>query len=348
MGLFSALKSQLRSVIEWENPKDDDLFFQWSEDGDEIKNASKLIVNPGQGCIFVYRGEVKSVITKPGMIDLKTDNVPFWTTISRFMQAFESEHKVGLYFFKTTDILNQRWGTSSTIKYTDPVYKFPVGLRAFGNYSFKISEPGAFFTSIVGSKNVYSLDNFREVMGSRIIQPLTDYFAECGYSYADIDANREEISEGLIQKVNSIFTTLGFDMTDFRIEGTSFDEDTMKRINRIADISAEAQAAQAAGLNYAQMQQLEAMRDAAKNEGGAAGMGMGLGAGMGFGNMMAGAMGSQMMGGQAQPQAQGQTPPPPAEDDPMAVLGKLKQLLDNGLISQEDYDTKKMDVLSRL
>ncbi len=348
MGFFSALKGQFRSVIEWENPSESTLFTQWTEDGDEIKNASKLIVNPGQGCVFVYRGEVKTVITKPGMINLKTDNVPFWTTVSKFMQAFESEHKVGIYFFKTTNILNQRWGTPSVIKYEDPKYKFPVGLRAFGNYSFKITSPESFFTSVVGSQANYTIDSFRDVMGSRVVQPLTDYLAECRFTYAEIDANREEIAEGLIGKMNPIFTGLGFEMTDFRVEGTSFDEDTMKRINRIADMSAEAQAAQAAGLNYAQMQQLDAMRDAARNEGGAAGMGMGMGAGMGFGNMMAGAMGGQMGMGQQAQQQQAPQQQAPAAEDPMAVLGKLKQLFEMDLISQEEFDTKKAEVLSRL
>ncbi len=347
MGFWNKVSGQLRSVIEWENPLEDALFEKWSEDGDEIKNASKLIVNPGQGCVFVHGGQVKAVITKPGTVDLKTGNIPFWTTISRIMQSFESEHKVGLYFFKTTTILNQRWGTSSVVKYTDPKYQFPVGLRAYGNYSFQITEPENFFVNIVGGNSDYAISDFREVMASRIVQPLTDFLAEGAFSYAEIDANREEIAEGLVTKMGIEFEKLGFSMSDFRVEGTSFDEDTNKRINRIADISAEAQAAQAAGLNYAQMQQLEGMRDAARNEGGAAGMGMGLGAGMGFGNMMAGAMGQQMGG-----MGQAQTPPPvqaaPAAEDPMAVLGKLKQLADNGLITQEEYDAKKSEVLSRL
>jgi hypothetical protein len=39
---------------------------------------------------------------------------------------------------------------------------------------------------------------------------------------------------------------------------------------------------------------------------------------------------------------------PPAADDPMQVLGKLKQLLDGGLISPEEYEAKKREVLSRL
>ncbi len=62
--IIDGIKRQLRSVIEWDNPDPDDLFFRWSYNGDEIKNASKLIVNPGQGCVFVYEGEVKAVITK--------------------------------------------------------------------------------------------------------------------------------------------------------------------------------------------------------------------------------------------------------------------------------------------
>ena len=38
----------------------------------------------------------------------------------------------------------------------------------------------------------------------------------------------------------------------------------------------------------------------------------------------------------------------PAADDPIAVLGKLKQLLDAGLIEQSDYDAKKAEVLGRM
>lgn len=110
MGLFDGLKRQFRSVIQWENPEADALFYQWSDNGDEIKDASKLIVGPGQGCLFVYQGKVEALIEQEGMVNLKTDNIPFWTTLSKFMQFFESEHKVGIYFFKRTVILDQKWG----------------------------------------------------------------------------------------------------------------------------------------------------------------------------------------------------------------------------------------------
>lgn len=348
MGLWDRVKGQLRSVIEWTNPEPDALFEKWSDRGDEIKNASKLIVGPGQGCIFVYEGKVEAVLQDEGIRELKTENVPFWTTISKFMQAFESEHKVGLYFFRTTQILDQKWGTPSVVKYEDPKYKFPVGLRAFGNYSFRISDPSAFFINVVGSENIYRISDFKKVMGARLIHPLADLLAESHFTYTEIDANREEIGQGMEKKLLEEFKDFGFDFLDFRIEGTSFDDDTMRRINRIADMSAEAQAAAAAGLNYAQMQQLGAMRDLANNEGTAGagvGLGAGMGAGMGFGQMMQNSFSN--MGGPQQGQQQ-QQQPAADPNDPMAKLQKLKQLLDNDLITQEEYDTKKKDILASM
>jgi membrane protease subunit (stomatin/prohibitin family) len=351
MPFFSGagIKGQLRSVIQWDNPNPGDLFFRWSGSGDEIKNASKLIVGPGQGCIFVYQGKVEGVYTTEGIYNLSTDNIPFWTTITKLMQGFVSEHKVGLFFFKTTILLDQKWGTPSLVKYNDPVYKFPVGLRAFGNYSFRITQPAGFFSNIVGGAQSFTAEDFRKVMGSRIISPLSDYLATCGLSYADIDKNRNEISQGLMEILARDFITLGFSLEDFRIEGTSFDDDTMRRINRISDMSAEAQAAAAVGLNFAQLQQLDAMKAAASNPSGGAGMGMGMGAGVAFGQMM----GQQFNQGFGTPlQQPGQQQPGQSaqsnQEDPMEALSKLKKLLDNDLITQDEFNQKKAEILSRL
>ena len=343
MSMMDGIRRQLRYVIEWKDTGPDTLFHQWSDNGDEIKNASKLIVGPGQGCIFVYEGQVRSVLTRECLVSLETANIPFWTTVKKFMQFFQSEHKVGLYFFRRTKILDQKWGTSSLIKYVDPKYKFPVGLRAYGNFSFRITDPEYFFVNVMGQASAYNVEDFRAVMSDRLVQPLSDYLAEAKYSYADIDANRVEIAEEIGRKLVPEFSRLGFEITDFRIEGTGFDEDTMGRINRIANVTAEAQAASAAGLSYAQMQQVEAMREAARNEGGAAGIGMGMGAGIGFGQMMSGAMGNLAV---AQPQPQG-TEKVLAED-PVETLKKLKAMFEADLITEAEYAAKKKEILSRI
>jgi membrane protease subunit (stomatin/prohibitin family) len=327
---MSFFARQLRSVIQWESTDSDVLFARWSDDGDEIKNASKLIVGPGQGCMFVYEGRVEGVFSEPGLYELHTANRPFFTTLAKFMQNFQSEHKVGIYFYRSAKILNLKWGTESLIKYEDPTYKFPVGLRAFGNYSMRILDARAFFQQIVAGNTPFVSDQIRQPLNARLVQPLSDFFAEAGYTYTQIDPNREEIAKALSAKLAQEFTDLGFLLEDFRIQGTSFDEDTMRRINRIADVHAEAQAASAAGVSYAQLQQLEALREAAKNQGtGGAGMAMAVG---------------MNMAGAVIPAVAAQA----AHEDPAAKLKQLKALLDQQLITQAEYDAKKKEILAEI
>ena len=337
--MWGSVKNQLRSVIEWKNPSPDAVFEKWSTDQDEIKNASKLIVNPGQGCLFVYEGKVQAVYLTAGIVELQTANIPFWTTITKIMQGFVSEHKVGIYFFKSNQLVDLNWGTTSTIKYEDPKYKFPVSLRAFGNFSVQIDNAEWFIQNISGIKEVFTATELRQIMSSRFLQPLTDTFAQMKFTYTEIDSHRNEIASTLLAGLKPELSKLGFTLLDFRIEGTSFDEDTMKRINRIADISAESQAAQAAGLNYAQMQQLEAMKEAAKNPGGGAGIGMGAGIGFGFGQQMSGMMGNMNQNNQNNQNN---------SDDPTARLKKLKDLFDQKLISEDEFETKKKEILSKI
>ncbi|WP_305807734.1 SPFH domain-containing protein, partial [Staphylococcus epidermidis] len=135
--------------------------------------------------------------------------------------------------------------------------------------------------------------------------------------YTEIDGKRNELALKLTQSLNADFDKLGFILSDFRIEGTVFDDDTMKRINRIADMSAEAQAANAAGVSYVQLQQLQALRDAAQNPGGAGAiMGMGVGVGMA---QQVGALAGGLAGDLA-------------GDDPATRIRKLGDLLKQGLI----------------
>lgn len=327
--MWNGVKRQLRSVIEWTNPKANELFYRWSENGDEIKNASTLIVGPGQGCIFVYEGKVQGVIQEEGLVTLSTANIPFWTTITKLMQAFESEHKVGIYFFKKTFILDQKWGTLSPIRYDDPKYKFPVSLMAYGNYSFQISDPKSFFITIVGGQEHYLLDDFRGMMNGRLNESIAHYLANAQLSYAQIDSKRQQISQDLEDNLSKEFQVLGFSLIDFRIEGNEFDLETQERIGKIADISANVHGANIAGVSYAELQRLEAMSDAANNQAGAAGMMMGMGVG--------GALASNVS----------QETQPTGNSTKVRLL-HLKELFEEGLITQEEYNVKKSAILETL
>ena len=65
MGLFG---NQFANVVEWEEYRDDILFWKWSNQ--EIKKGSRLIIRPGQDAIFLYNGKVEG-ISDDGSLILK-------------------------------------------------------------------------------------------------------------------------------------------------------------------------------------------------------------------------------------------------------------------------------------
>ena len=94
MGITNIFRNQLSAVIQWNVDKQQYLWYKYPTKTDEIKNASKLIVGPGQGAVLVYEGKIVDVLTEEGTFNLKTDNHPFFTTLVNMRQNFESEHKL--------------------------------------------------------------------------------------------------------------------------------------------------------------------------------------------------------------------------------------------------------------
>ena len=109
MGIVNFFRNQLSEVIEWDNQQPDLLVWKFPSSNDEIKNASKLIVAPGQGAILVYEGKVSDQLSEDGIFDLETDNHPFITTLLKLRTRFESEHKLKIYFYRKAENVNQGW-----------------------------------------------------------------------------------------------------------------------------------------------------------------------------------------------------------------------------------------------
>ncbi len=327
MGLRDLFKRQLRTVVEWKEQNGQLLFHQLETTTDEIKNASKLIVAPGQGCVVVYDGKVSGVLTEPDVYSMETANHPFITSLLNLAQRSESEHKMRFYFFRTAEVVNVLWGTASPVKYIESDYKLPVTLGACGNFSIKIADAGRMFTTLLGTMSNYSVADVQELVSSRIVTPLSSFLAEKAYPYREVDSHLMDLSNELKERTAAELEQLGLELTDFRVNSVTFDEDTMERIGRIANMTAAQRAAAEVALDYVSMQKLEALRDAARNEGGLAGAGLQLGAGV------------QLAKDVFKTQA---------ADDSTERLRKLKKLLDEQLITEEEYEKKKNEILSQL
>jgi membrane protease subunit (stomatin/prohibitin family) len=171
---------------------------------------------------------------------------------------------------------------------------------------------------------------------------MTDLFGESGVAFIDMASNQDEFGKAMLAKMTPMFAEYGLTLDTLVVQNVSLPEELQKILdqkigmNMIGDMG-----------RFTQYQVANAIPDAAKNEGGMAGMGVGLGAGMGMGQVMGQAMASAM-----QPVAGTPVAAPIAAavsaDEIVATLEKLHGLVEKGILSKEEFEAKKVELLKKL
>jgi membrane protease subunit (stomatin/prohibitin family) len=350
MGLLDWVKNQLIDVIEWTDDSPNTLVWRFPRAGNEIKNGAQLIVREGQVAVFVHEGQIGDVF-KPGRVQLTTANIPVLTSLSSWKYGFNSPFKCEVYFINTRQYTDMRWGTTNPILLRDADFGM-VRVRAFGGYAIRVNPDGAgtFLKEVVGTDGDFKTDEVEGILRRNLIQAFTAVLGELKVPVLEVAGNVEGVAAKCKEKMAEPFAKLGVLLTTFLIENVSVPPEVEKAIDERAKIGAFG------GMQgFAQAQAAYAMRDAAQNQGGIAGIGAGLGAGVGIGQAMAGAMqGMFPAGGFAAPQAPAAQAPAPAAAPVAATpsvadrLKLLKGLHADGLIDDATFAAKRDAILAEL
>ncbi len=331
--MFSFIRKQFIDVIQWENPDEDTLVWRFPIEDQEIQNGASLTVRESQMALFVDEGKTADVFSA-GRYTLTTQTLPLLTNLKNWDKLFQSPFKSDVYFFSTRQQLARRWGTSQPVTVRDSDFGI-VQLRSFGMYAYRISDPARFFKEVSGVVESYTGAQLETQLKNIAMTQLAAAFGTSGVPFLDMAANQVLLSQKMTELLNPEFAKLGLTLENFTVESITLPENVQQALDArmgmgiIGDMN-----------RYTQYQTAQAIPMAAQNEGGMAGMGAGMGAGMVMGQAMAGAM----QNGMAQPQPVS----PTAAQNHQDKLTQLKALLDNGLISQADYDTAKAEVLKQL
>ena len=349
MWIFDIFKSQKKDVIRWENPSPQLLVWQWDKKFDEIKNNSSLILDPSLASIFVHNWKIESIQEEPWKWWLETENTPFISSLKNVMSGFETHDKAQIYFVKTSNITNQKWGTPNSITYIDPIYNFPVELRAFWNFTFKITDLEKFWWNYVANQSEVSIDSIRMILVDRLSQWITSIFAIKKISYNEIDSKIKEISENLSDETKGDFEKLWLELTDFRIEDINFTEKTQSFIDKISENIANVWAVnQTKNIdkksmeNYSELEKLNIAKKAVESWWTAWDM-MWAWVWMAMWMNMWNQMGQNSQNNSSQ-NDNSQNKEISFEDK----LSKIKDLLDKKLIDEDDYKKKKSELLENL
>nr|MDQ2732085.1 SPFH domain-containing protein [Armatimonadota bacterium] len=270
-----------------------------------------------------------------------TQNMPLMTMLRSWKYGFNSPFKAEVYFLNTRQFTDLKWGTPNPIMLRDSEFGM-VRLRAFGAYAMRISDPAKFMREIAGTRGLVDTDAITGQLRDMVVMQFTNRLGESQVAALDLAAHYNEISKALLAKLEPDFQQYGVDLLNFIIENISLPPEVEAMLDKRTSMGI------VGDMNrFTQFQAGQALEAAANNPsggGGAMTSGLGIGAGLAMGQQMAQSIsqGSNQAAAPAAPAAA------PAQHSLKDRLEQLKGLLDGGLISEDDYNARKTQILGEI
>jgi excisionase family DNA binding protein len=237
MGLMDFIKGEHIEIVEWTDDTRNTLTHRFADADKAIKNGAQLIVRESQRAQFVYLGQFGDTFG-PGRHTLVTDNIPALTRLRSWKYAFNSPFKADVYFLNTRLFTGNKWGTTNPVMMPDDDLGV-VRVRAFGTYDFKIVEPTTFLRDVAGSDHDFTLDEFVDVMRSRLVSTFSDAIAAAKIPVMQVASRYREIGDALLPAINSvIMLKYGLQLTSFVVENISVPAEVEQAIDKRSSMAA--------------------------------------------------------------------------------------------------------------
>jgi excisionase family DNA binding protein len=289
--------ARIFDVIEYPNEMKGELVHRFPEQGiGDYRIGSQVIVRESQAVVFFRDGNALDVF-RAGRHTITTANIPL--LIDFIGRAFNDRtpFPAEVFFVSMKEFANEKWGTPQPIIVRNPGMGLGVALlQGFGTFSFQVKDPQQFVTQVVGTQGAYQTSDIEDRLKTMLLSTLQDTLGETtsAKSVVDLIGLTEEVGAAVRAKAQDDFEALGLVLKSFYIGNL---KPSSKSAQELRDMGMLDMA------TYTQLQAADAMRDAASNPSGGAGLTAGIGAGMGIGNLMqqatSGAMQQQQSGGGA-------------------------------------------------
>lgn len=323
-----------------------------------ISNGSKIVVPEGYGLLLFQDGAITGFVAEPGGYEWRSDDLNSQSIFAgdgvvtplikqswvRFKFGGQPGAQQAAFFVSLKELPDNRFGTQSEIYWDDGFLGTQVGAVTRGSYTLKIVDPILFVKNFVPASYLQpgqvfdftDLDNaaasqlFNEVVGS--LAPAFSLYTNDpgkGNRITKLQQDSLGFAKSLSDAVEQAYqwkSDRGLAIVKTAIVSIEYDANTRELLKTVQRADA---LAGARGNSNLQASVAQGIQSAGEN-GGAAGL---VGVGMASGMFGAGSL--------QQPVA----PAAPAADDPVAKLKKAKEMLDLGLITQDDYDALKAKAL---
>lgn len=228
---------QGKDTIEWEEFRDDVLFYKWP--AKEIKRGARLILRPGQKAIFYSDGIVDAVFENPGNFDIYTDIVPFFSTLKGwFSLRGDSGMRAEVYFVNAKE-LTLPWGTRQRIMIPTPEVPTGIPVGCNGNLILEFRDYQTFINKVAGVRETYSLED----VADRIMGELNPVVAEAilgGERQMGLNAliglqqNSRKLGKAIQVELDKELSEFGLGVADVNILSFNYPPEVQKMAEKVA------------------------------------------------------------------------------------------------------------------
>ncbi|WP_343208504.1 SPFH domain-containing protein [Anaerolentibacter hominis] len=231
MGLF---KRQFANVVEWQEFRDDMIFYKWSEN--ELKKGSRLIIRPGQDAIFLANGKIDGIFTDEGDYDIESEIIPFLSVLKGLKFGFKTGMRAEVLFVNTKEF-QIKWGTKNAVLVPAPNLPGGLPIRANGTLTFKVVDYVGLIDQVAGVKNQYYVEDVKLRITAVLDQLLMKHIAGKGKDMFNLQANASEISSGIQDDLNMELMKLGLKVTNFNVMSFNYPQEIQDMITKNASHS---------------------------------------------------------------------------------------------------------------
>jgi len=272
--------ARIFDVIEYPNEMTDEIVHRFPETGiGDFRIGSQVIVRESQRAVFFRDGNALDVFG-PGRHTITTANIPLLINWIGKLFNDRTPFPAEVYFVSMKEFANRKWGTPQPIIVRNPGMGLGVALlQGFGTYSFQVKDAQQFVTQIVGTQGTYRTSDIEERLRTMLLSKLQDVLGETAAktSVPEMIGLTEELGAAVRAKSQDDFEAIGLVLKSFYVGNLKPSDKSAQELRDMGMLDMA---------TYTQLQAADAMRDAAQNPSGGAGLTAGIGAGMGIGNLM--------------------------------------------------------------
>jgi membrane protease subunit (stomatin/prohibitin family) len=345
-----------------------------------ITSGSRIVVPEGYGLVLMEQGAITGFAAQPGAYVWDSESQDsqsifagdgivsslITTSWERFKFGGRPGSQQRAYFVALKELPNNRFGTQSEIYWDDAYLNAQVGAITRGTYTLRIVDPILFIRNWVPATylepdKVFDFTDIENDAAGQLFNEVVGSLAPAFSLYTNDPSKGNRITRiqqdsiGFAQSLSAAveqnyqWSGRGLQIVSTAIIAIEYDENTRELLRTVQRADA---LSGARGNSNLQASVAAGFQAAGENAGATGLVGLGMAAGFtGLGGLQQPVPG---VGPQSTPPPAAAAPAPapvpaapaaPAEEDPVARLTKLKQLLDAGLITQADYDAAKNKIL---